>query len=209
MSKTKDQEIQSRGIVLLLLVAFLLYCDLSNANVTDWREIEVEESFVCFTNSPKHPFVYPFTKKFLCDFVGDTPEIKTVTITSGCNRKSDHHGKFCTAVDVYFDSYQGGSIKEWALEYLDKIYLFLFWAEAQWDSHLVTIGIYPPHFDTYGKLKKNSLHLHIAYNNRGGRFGYVDGSQVSIVTALQYLEEVINSLDEKGYLIGRPGGRSQ
>ena len=178
----------------LLLLTLLVSCQPAFTNVIDWWENQDKLFDRYITNNRDHPTLSPHTKHFVVAFLAETEGVSTVTITSGCNRKSDHHGKNCMAMDKYFDQYKGGSIKEWALEYLDKLFLYLSWAESQWDSHLVTICVYPPHYDSNGKLKKNGLHVHTAYNFRGGRCGFINGRQVSIYEALEHLEAVIEGL---------------
>lgn len=177
----------------ILLFIFSAFLWANEKHILDWRSIESKFDS-CITNASRHPTVSPRVKMLLCDFIGRTEEVETFTVTSGCNRKSDHHGPYCAVLDGYFNTYKGSSVKEWALEYLNVMYLWHIYIEGSPFSDVITYGYYPPFFDDGGKLQKNSLHFHISANGRKGRFAFIEGRQVTIPVMLEYFEAVIDSL---------------
>ena len=139
----------------------------------------------CYTNHDKHPNVNPITLAFGCLAVSET-DMESLTITSGCDRKSYHHGKFCAAIDMFPDEYAGRDIREFADEYARNFYqMVVFLDDNPWIAQRCAIGAYPPHCKADGSEARGTLHVHWDCMGKGRRWAVIRGKQVPIVDGLR------------------------
>lgn len=170
----------------LLLLLFFTACP-AHAHVVSWPNSN-DAFYDCITNFENHEFMNPLTKAFGC-MAADHAGLTSLTITSGCDRKSFHHGKFCNAMDFYFEDYTGSNVDDFAKEYIQKFAALIDFLNVHpWVADRVSLGFYPSHCRN-GRAVRGTGHIHFGARGDSALWGWIHGRQVTITEAVKAYRE--------------------
>ena len=151
-------------------------------HVVKWIDSN-ERLYSCITNAGDHKFANPITKFFLCHIIENAfPPGTTVTVTSGCDRKSAHHGKFCNAIDYFINHYPEGR-KAQLEKYITDITTIIQFVDRTNVNTKIGIGIYP-----------QKLIMHLDFEKGPRRWAEVRGGYISMEDGVKEIRKEWESL---------------